>query len=263
MAPVPGDVRLRARYETEGATVRRYDSASFWDARYHQRRFSAIVERLVPLLRDAQSFLDVGCGTGEYLDVAACTGVARVYGVDLSSEYCRRARILCPTAEVNEASAAELPFEDRGVDVVLCSEVLEHLPAETCARAVAELERVTRSHLIVTTPNRAALIRNLAARLRPQLVEQLDDEVGHINLLDPGQLAAHLASTAWRTRAIDVFHIVPPVVGERIHLPRVAAGLVTGIEAAANRVVPRAGNAMLAVVERRDPSGGPHDRGRP
>lgn len=241
---------LRSRYESEGAFIRRYDSASFWDARYHRRRFRPIVKTLRPMLSAAMSFLDVGCGTGEYLSVANGLGIAAVFGVDLSGEYCRRARETCPTAKISQASADSLPFGDRSIDVVLCTEVLEHLPGNVCVRAIQELQRVTRRHLVVTTPNSDALIRRVARRRWRQHMELLDEAVGHINLVSARELTGMFEDGSWRSRSFTVMHILPPVVGEATRAPRMTSPLVGAAESLANRVLPRSGNVMILALER-------------
>jgi len=74
--------------------------------------------------------LDVGCGTKAYFPIFA--GAASEYvGVDVQEN---------PYADVHGAIEA-LPLPDSSFDVVLCTQVLEHVPDP--ARAVSELYRVT------------------------------------------------------------------------------------------------------------------------
>ena len=51
-----------------------------------------------------------------------------------------------------------MPFEDRSFDLLIASQVLEHLPSETLGRAREELSRVARRHIIVTVPNQEDLV---------------------------------------------------------------------------------------------------------
>lgn len=244
-------LELRQRYEDEARTVFRYDSASFWDGRYHRRRFSLIRDRLHALLPTAHHFLDVGCGSGEYLALAHQLGVPSVFGTDLSFGYCDRASHLSSADAVLQGSADMLPFEKSSVDVVLCSEVLEHLPPAMGTRAVAELCRVARRAVVITTPNNAAAIRNIARRLRPDAVERLDAEVGHINLLSLDQWSSLVRSIpGWRVATLESAHVLPPVVGERLHVPPSIAPLVDRIEDIMTRRSPRSGNCLLVVLER-------------
>jgi SAM-dependent methyltransferase len=54
-----------------------------------------------------------------------------------------------PRTEFHQADIFALPFEDRSFDVVLCCNVLLHLPS--IARPLAELARVARRHVVVRT----------------------------------------------------------------------------------------------------------------
>lgn len=240
---------LRVRYELEGAQVSRYDASSPWDRRYHQVRFDYIASALVAQLRDGDRFLDVGCGTGEYLGLAGSRS-AESTGLDLSYTYCRRALSDQDPSHVVQASASGLPFADRAFDVVLCSEVIEHVPAANAASIVDELYRVAGRAVIVTTPNVRAAVRRLARRVRPELVERLDAEVGHINLLSAEGLLALLSRAGWRLTAVGVRHVTPPVVGEQLRMPEGLSLLAGWVERAADRIAPRSGNTMMVVARR-------------
>ena len=50
------------------------------------------------------------------------------------------------------ASVDDIPLPSETFDVVMCCEVLEHLPFEKFDRALRELHRVSRSHVMITLP---------------------------------------------------------------------------------------------------------------
>lgn len=91
--------------------------------------------------------LDVGCGEGRHA-VAAAPDAGAVVGVDLDPERLAAAREDYETyadgtpGTFLRGDALSLPFADGAFDVVVCSEVLEHIP--DYGAAVAELRRVCR-----------------------------------------------------------------------------------------------------------------------
>lgn len=94
--------------------------------------------------------LDVGCGTGT-LAIAATRRVGAagaVCGVDAAPEMVARAKrkamIEGLEARFDVAPAQALPFPENAFDVVLCTLMLHHLPAEGRSQALAEIRRVLR-----------------------------------------------------------------------------------------------------------------------
>lgn len=243
------ETELRELYEIEGAGTERYDSSSFWDARYHLRRKSTVDRMLESLISSGDAFLDVGCGTGEYLSTARRLGAEVVVGADIAATYLRRLQSHESRASLVQASGVSLPFAPQSFDVVLCSEVIEHVPDEVASAMVGELARIARRSICITTPNRDAAIRRVARRIRPERIDALDLEVGHINLLSRQTLIdiarAHgLQASSWGVR-----HIAPPILGESLRLPSRLAPAIDRLEWAADRFFGSAGNTMYIVLE--------------
>ncbi len=92
------------------------------DARRAQR-IRLVLERV----GQAQSLLDIGCGSGEYLQAAARHGIPRIVGIDESPERLQQAHTTCPQAELHRARAHKLPFPDHSFDVVLAAQVLHEI----------------------------------------------------------------------------------------------------------------------------------------
>ncbi|MFQ5851581.1 MAG: class I SAM-dependent methyltransferase [Candidatus Binatia bacterium] len=113
-----------------------------------QTRLSAL-RVLLNMTVQKNSVLIVGCGAGADLDVVP----GGVVAFDLSSRAVERAREASPLARLLVADACDLPFVQGSFDVVICSEVLEHLPDPELA--VDEFDRVlkTGGTLILTVPN--------------------------------------------------------------------------------------------------------------
>jgi ubiquinone/menaquinone biosynthesis C-methylase UbiE len=83
--------------------------------------------------------LIVGCGAGADLSVVS----GGVVAFDLSTSAVQRAKDSSPLAKFLVADACDLPFTHASFDVVICSEVLEHLPDPELA--VIEFDRVLKT----------------------------------------------------------------------------------------------------------------------
>jgi ubiquinone/menaquinone biosynthesis C-methylase UbiE len=96
-------------------------------------------------LRRARAVLDIGCGTGWWLErlSAAEETDGALYGVDLLAARTDVARARVPGAEVIVADARRLPFEDGRFDVVCAFTVLSSMPGpEQATAALSEALRV-------------------------------------------------------------------------------------------------------------------------
>ncbi len=97
---------------------------------------------LAPLLPDvaAKRFLDIGCGTGRWLQWAIDRG-AHAFGADLSQEMLRVAATKPAIAHrLVQADAMSTPFRDASADVVVSALVIGHM--RPIAAAMAELARL-------------------------------------------------------------------------------------------------------------------------
>lgn len=128
------DERLRVRrtYERYADSARRKRS---WSAQNPGN--AAIRRELVGVvfgiagreLRAAKTILDVGCGSGWWLEqLGGCSDVqAALHGVEILPERLASAQLRAPHAELLLADARELPFADERFDVVTMLTVLSSL----------------------------------------------------------------------------------------------------------------------------------------
>jgi len=86
--------------------------------------------RVAQGLQSGASILDIACGTGSVLAMAAESGL-ECFGNDLSSGMIRRARRKVPTATFRQGSFYELPYPDNTFDYVVESNALSGYGVDT------------------------------------------------------------------------------------------------------------------------------------
>lgn len=139
---------------------------SFHPLKYsiHTRLREFHLKRLMPNLSGG-SLLDVGCGLGYLTSVLGdgffCVGL----------EFDIKALSINRGTDLNnlvQGHAVKLPFHEKSFDVVICSEVLEHLPKGKDETVFSEMARVLKpgGRLLVTVPSLEGLrahsmLRNL------------------------------------------------------------------------------------------------------
>ncbi len=117
-------------------------------------------QMLAAMLRDVTGpavIIDLGCGDGSALAIAAEHNPAhRFAGIDWSGDALRQAQAAGLTVVRASVSGGSLPVADGAADVVIMSELIEHLVDPD--GAVAEARRILRpgGSLLLSTPNLAA-----------------------------------------------------------------------------------------------------------
>jgi 2-polyprenyl-3-methyl-5-hydroxy-6-metoxy-1,4-benzoquinol methylase len=144
--------------------------ADGWERRYRKRSFQM---RHAVLMKSLQGrdlagtlWLDAGCGTGSMARWLAQRGCS-VLGVDAASEMIAAARTTQAENHSDRLSfvgittIAHLELDDRSLDGVLCSSVLEYVPDPTAC--LTEFARVLKPGglLLVSVPNRNSIVRRM------------------------------------------------------------------------------------------------------
>jgi len=137
---------LRERYDNEWNGWKAGTTAFIGVHRYDQ--IASAVQQLGP-----RKILDVGCGDGRLARAirANCPDVV-IHGCDLSTAALARSEGLDRQYSV-DLNCEVLPEPDESLDLVIASEVIEHLIQPD--RVLAELTRVCRQggHVLLTVPN--------------------------------------------------------------------------------------------------------------
>ena len=124
------------------ASWERYESAERWTSYYHQ-------VDLVYAYKPA-SCLEVGVGQG------MVTHALRSLDIDVQT------LDIDPRLEPSIVGSVEaIPLPDASVDVVLCAEVLEHLPFDRFETCIQEIARVAKQGAVISLPHWGYTMRAL------------------------------------------------------------------------------------------------------
>ena len=112
--------------------------------------FSAIYNMLNKI--EFSSVYEAGCGEGHVIEFVLSKYKPDRAGVsDLSEKKIKEAaEMLGKNVETEVASIYEIPLEDNSYELVIASEVLEHL--DDPSRALRELERISSRYVLVSVP---------------------------------------------------------------------------------------------------------------
>ena len=119
-----------------------------------KNRIYAITRFLETLNITNPDILEIGCGYGVITDYLSRFG--RVVGMDLSPKGVELARKLHPDVEFFHGDLLNYEFDDRKYDVIVHSEVLEHIPVDSRERFMDVVAGLLRpdGYMIFTTPNK-------------------------------------------------------------------------------------------------------------
>ena len=227
-APAPGSP-LREFYEGPGVPLRSGPDRA--------RRQALMLAEMLRGFAGPAVILDLGCGDGSALAAAAAAASAsasaagqspahRFAGIDWSADALRRAQALGLTVVRGGVTAPGLPVADDAADVVIMSELIEHLVDPD--GAVAEARRVLRpgGSLLLSTPNLAAWYNRglLAFGIQPVFSEVSLRGVfgrpgsvvaGHLRLFTRRALTEFLAASGFRCVTVTGarYHDVPRPLG--------------------------------------------------
>ena len=160
-----------------------------------------------PVNREAGTALEVGPGSGIYLPVLAGL-FKKVYGSDIKDAYLKHARSLLREVDnlylvVDDIADSNLP--EYSFDLILCTEVIEHI-ADSQA-AIAQIRRLLKPGgvLVLSTPQRYSPLEMFAkVAFLPGIIQLvhliyrepvLDSR--HINLMTETQVTNQLKTTGF------------------------------------------------------------------
>lgn len=160
----------------------------------------ALLHEIKQLPRDAR-LLELGSGGGFLGARLHALGFRDVTLSDFTTTALLALRDRAPDAALVACDAAALPFASRSFDVVISSDLLEHIPE--VERHIAEVARVLvpGGRYLLKTPNR--LTANAYYRLRGLH----DSYFWHPSMLSPGELRAMFGQLGFSTRFLAQPHL--------------------------------------------------------
>lgn len=144
------------------------------------KRVSFIVRTLTEWSRGKSlplNLLDAGCGDGVLLkNLVTLTGF-KVYGIDYNPLRVDRARKNAPQAIVRQSDLRSLDFKDSFFDVIVMSQVLEHIPEDVLVLKC--LARILKENgiLILGVPNEGCLLAQLRNKYLERNISKTTDHV--------------------------------------------------------------------------------------
>ncbi|WP_420349574.1 class I SAM-dependent methyltransferase [Pelagibius sp.] len=134
----------------------------------------AAAKKVAALLRPGDKVLDVGCGAGHYLTSLrkAVSESFSYTGVDATESYIELAKRAFPADSAVSFEVGDvysLPFRDQAFDIVMCNNLLLHLP--NLKPALSELYRVTARNVVIRT-----LIGNTTYRIQEARSNKINDD---------------------------------------------------------------------------------------
>lgn len=154
--------------------------SSLWQLKFLQKSlidnyFKILTEQIAPL--QPKTVLDVGCGEGFTLKQLYDKGIGEsLEGVDFLDTAIEIGKKIHPQLKLKQGNIYDLPYKSNSFDLVLCTEVLEHL--EEPEKALIELKRVTKKHCVLSVPNEPwFMVGNF---LRGKNISRFGNDIEHI-----------------------------------------------------------------------------------
>jgi SAM-dependent methyltransferase len=165
-----------------------------WDAKWDDmkkygpmsRHIRRNIKRLIRPL-SFETVLDVGCGQGSFLaELRSEFPHIKACGTDISNSAITLARQKVAGGEfwVLDTTAEHI---DRQFDLLVCSEVLEHIPDDIAM--LQNMARMAKKYLVIST---------VQGRMRSFEPE----EVGHVRNYAPGELVKKVEASGFRVRKV-------------------------------------------------------------
>lgn len=171
--PASGGDRATGAVREENV-ARYWEQPELWGEELNELDTIRIPATIAMIPERVRGILDVGCGNGRLSNRLA--GRYEVIGLDISRTALSRAKVRKVVG-----SSARLPLKDGSLDLVLATDLLEHLPPRALRETVGEMARVSRRYILVGTPFKE---RFQAGYAKCNACGHVFNGVGHLRTFD-------------------------------------------------------------------------------
>lgn len=137
--------------------------------------------------------IDIGARDG-YLSKKLVERFEEVVALDLE-----KPEITWPRIQPIQGDVTHLGFRDNSFDLVLCAEVLEHIPSPALEQACAEMTRIACSAVVIGVPYKQDL--RLGKTTCPAC-GQINPPWGHVNSFDEVKLRSLFPNLTWESTSL-------------------------------------------------------------
>ena len=134
-----------------------YENPRMWGKSPHETVLQRIELTSTAVPTGVQTILEIGSGDGLVIDALLKVGYTPI-ALDLSFNALKHVN----SDKRVQGDAAHLPFPHNSFDLVLCCELLEHIPDSIFARVLVEIAKTAKEYIIVTVPYQEKLEWNYA-----------------------------------------------------------------------------------------------------
>jgi SAM-dependent methyltransferase len=188
------------RFGQETDNAAKYDRAGRVEGRLLGRFRERLLSEATAL--EPRRLLDAGCGEGHVTGwLAEALPECAITGVEGRPEALAAFRERNPGLQAVEGNLHALPFPDASFQLVVCTEVLEHLTEP--AQALRELGRVCSGHLLLTVPHEPYFRAGNLARGR--YMSRLGSTPGHLSTWSRRGFLRLVAGEAEPLRWVSMF----------------------------------------------------------
>ena len=134
----------------------KYDSKSLSESISGKIRpyliFTSLSIVWMSLDKKANTVLDVGCGKSAPMKFINRNRSFYAVGIDIFKPYLKKSKTHRIHDDYILCDATKLPIKNKSIDIVLCTEVLEHLERTLGRELLSEIASVAQKQVVVTSP---------------------------------------------------------------------------------------------------------------